>query len=110
MLLRWLLPIVAAVALLGNAALAFAAAGTFGHSKCCCPNPKTCKCHDHDQPKQDDQMRRCAGDAVKASPSLPSVVIPPVLESVVVLAEQEIEYVTILASDQYVSEPEKPPF
>ena len=110
MLLRWLLPIVAVFALLGNAVTAFAAAGTFGDSKCCCPNPKVCKCHDHDHPKQDDQLRRCAGNAEKVAPVLQTIVIPPVLESVVVVAVHEVEYVTIVASDQYATEPEKPPF
>jgi hypothetical protein len=109
-LLRWLLPIVAVFALLGNAVAAFAAAGTFGHSKCCCPNPKVCKCHDHDKPRPDEQMRRCAGDAVKAAPHLQVIAMPAVLETVNVIAEHELEYVTILADDQYITEPEKPPF
>jgi len=109
-LLRWLLPIVAAFALLGNAITAFAAAGTFGHSKCCCPNPKVCKCHDHDHPKHDDQMRRCAGEAEKVAPVLKTVVMPETVETVVLMSEHTIEYVTIAASDQYISEPEKPPF
>ena len=110
LVLRWLLPIVAGFALLGNAVSAFAAAGTFGDSKCCCPSPRVCKCHDHDHPKHDDQMKRCSGDAEKVAPLLHAIVIPPVLETIAVMAEQALEYVTIVAADQYATEPEKPPF
>ncbi len=110
MLLRWLLPIVAAIALLGNAAAAFAAAGTFGHSKCCCPSPKVCKCHDHDKPKHDEQLRRCSGDAVKVTPVLQVTVIPEPIETVALMAEVEIEHASTLVPDQFVTEPEKPPF
>lgn len=110
LVLRWLLPLVAVFALLGNAVSAFAAAGTFGDSKCCCPSPRVCKCHDHDHPKHDDQMKRCSGDAEKVAPLLHAIVIPPVLETIAVMAEQALEYVTIVAADQYATEPEKPPF
>jgi hypothetical protein len=109
-LLRWLLPIVAVCALLGNAVTAFAAAGLFGESKCCCPNPKTCKCHDHDKPRPDDHMRRCSGDAVKVAPAIQAVVIPEVLETVEEMVEQEIEYTISIESTQFVDEPVTPPF
>jgi hypothetical protein len=109
-LLRWLLPVVAVFALLGNAVAAFAAAGTFGESKCCCPSPKVCKCHDHDKPRPDEQMRRCSGDAVKVTPHLQVVTMPETFETVLEMAEHVIEYDTIVISDQYVTHPEKPPF
>lgn len=109
MLLRWLLPVIAVFALLGNAVSAFAAAGTFGDSKCCCPDPTKCKCHDHDKPRPDDHMRRCAGDAEKVAPVLQAIVMPPIFEAVVVMSEHEIEYVMIGAADRYTTPPEKPP-
>lgn len=108
--MRWLLPIVAVFALLGNAVAAFAAAGTFGESGCCCPDPKACKCHDHDKPRPDDQMRKCAGEAIKVAPHVHAVVMPEVLEAVADVVEHETEYVTILASDQFIAHPETPPF
>ncbi len=110
MLLRWLLPIVAVFALVGNSVAAFAAAGTFGQSKCCCPDPKVCKCHDHDKPRPDAQLRRCSGDAVKVVPILQAATVPEPLETVLEMTEQVIEYDTIVISDQFVSHPEPPPF
>lgn len=110
MLLRWLLPVIALVALLGNAVNAFAAAGMFERSTCCCPNPKLCKCHDHDDPRPDDTLQKCGGDAAKVAPALQTVIVPEVRETVQVVTQSVVEHATIIAVDQIVSHPEKPPF
>jgi hypothetical protein len=109
-LLRWLLPVIAVFALLGNAVNAFASAGTFGEAKCCCPDPHKCKCHDHEKPRPDDHIRRCVGDAEKVAPLLQAIVMPVIMEAEVVMSEHALEYVTIGASDRFASPPEKPPF
>lgn len=110
MLLRWLLPIVAVFALLGNAITTFAATGTFGESGCCCPDPKACKCHDHDKPRPDDQIRKCGGEAVKVAPTMQAVVLPEVLETAAIMEAHELEYAVLLPGDQFVAHPETPPF
>ena len=110
MLLRWLLPIVAVFALLGNAVTSFAAAGTFGDSTCCCPDPTACKCHDHDHPKPDAQLKRCAGDAHKVTPHLQTVVVPETFETAALMSEHTLEYVAQILADQFIAQPETPPF
>jgi len=61
---RWLLPLLAVFALLGNAVTSYAAAGMFGESSCCCPKPEHCKCHDHDgKPVSNAELKRCGGEA-----------------------------------------------
>lgn len=62
-LVRWLLPVLAVLALLGQAVTAYAAAGVIAESKCCCPSPSKCKC-DHDgAPSPTPEMQRCSGEA-----------------------------------------------
>lgn len=74
--LRWLVPIVAAVLLAGQSVAAWAAAGTFGEPTCCCPQPKQCKCHDHGGTSAESKLRRCTGDAKLVAPA-PLVAAPP---------------------------------
>jgi len=78
--LRWLVPIVAVFALLGNAAAAFGAAGTFAWSTCCCPDPTICKCHRDGPQEPGPVLKRCAGDTVKVTPHLAAFALPDVLE------------------------------
>jgi hypothetical protein len=75
--LRWLVPIVTALAIIGQSVTAWAAAGTFGASECCCPDPDTCKCLDHGDSPDHAELRRCSGDAQLVAPA-PLVAIPPV--------------------------------
>ncbi len=74
--LRWLLPVVAALAFLGQAVTAWAAAGVIGEARCCCPAPDRCKCHDHDGSSSQSELRRCAGDAERVAPARLAA-IPP---------------------------------
>jgi hypothetical protein len=76
--LRWLLPVLAVLALLGQAVTAYAAAGVIGESSCCCPSPSKCKC-DHDgKSSSTPEMQRCNGEAklfaVTIVPAIPAPV------------------------------------
>ena len=76
-LLRWLLPVVAALAVLTGSVTAYAAAGMLGESVCCCPDPDACKCHDHDaQPDAAPKLKRCSGEANLVAPHVIAVVVP----------------------------------
>ena len=109
--LRWLVPLVAALALVGQSLAAWAAAGTIGEAKCCCPRPKQCKCHDHGDPKTDAELRRCTGDAELVAPA-PLVAAPPAI------AEPACELAVTrrapppppVLSERRAEPPETPPF
>ena len=75
MVVRWLLCIVTVLALAGQSVAAWAAAGVIGEATCCCPQPDTCKCHDHDGSPQ-SELRRCSGDAELVAPA-PLTALPP---------------------------------
>lgn len=108
-MLRWLLPMVAVLALFGQAVTSYAATGTFREGHCCCPVKKACKC-DHDG-KPLPTMKRCDGIAKLVAPS-PAVAIA---ESAFVIA---VEARVVIAPtvtfepvpDDVSREPEKPPF
>ena len=110
--LRWLLPLLAVVTLLGSSVTAWAAAGFVGDASCCCPDPKTCKCHDHDgKPEHAPTLKRCAGDAVWVAPA-----VTPAVEAAAVPSETDVA-VAVVATDTCeampespTSEPETPPF
>ena len=74
---RWLLPLIAVLALCGRAVTAYASAGWVGDTACCCPDPKTCKCHDHgDEPRPDPMLKRCAADAKQVAPDMTTLTLP----------------------------------
>ena len=111
-MLRWLLPIVAALAMLGQAVTAWAASGRIGEATCCCPAPKDCKCHDHEGSGEGAELRRCTGEAKLVAPA-PLVAAPPPL---VVAAADDVaaalpELPAPAALPSHRSDPpEKPPF
>jgi hypothetical protein len=73
--LRWLLPILAVITLLGSSVTAWAAAGLIGDPTCCCPVKAKCKCHDHEgKPDSKPTLKRCAGEAQLVSPAVTPVV------------------------------------
>ncbi len=109
-LLRWLIPVVTALVLVGQSVAAWAAAGVIGDAECCCPSPDRCKCRDHeghDQP----ELRRCNGDAERVAPA-PLVAVPPAAPA----ATREVAIAHLAppappAPPEDRSEPpEKPPF
>ncbi len=68
------MPLLAVLALCGRAVTAFAAAGWVGKLSCCCPDPRTCKCVDHDGHRGPEaQMKRCGGDARLVAPDVPTI-------------------------------------
>lgn len=76
-MLRWLLPLIAAFALLGSSVMAWAAAGVIGETSCCCPDKTKCKCHDHDKDKPPGaEMKRCGGKAELVPPVVTAAVAP----------------------------------
>ncbi|MDB4962688.1 MAG: hypothetical protein JWP01_2687 [Myxococcales bacterium] len=111
MFVRWLLPVVAVLALLASSVTAFAASGIVGETQCCCPDPEICKCHDHDSDRPADPvMKRCSGEAERVAPQvLPAIVPEPAVatETRIVI---EIEHDTLAMPAPRHDRPETPPF
>ncbi len=107
---RWLLPIIAVLALCGRAVTAFAAAGAFAEATCCCPDPTTCKCHDHDAPKPAAEIKRCAGEAKLVAPVLTVATVPAEIVTMPVRAAQVVEHAVMPLADDHHVELETPPF
>ena len=111
MLLRWLLPVIAALSVLTGSVTAYAAAGMIGESVCCCPDPDTCKCHDHDgQPAPAPELKRCSGEAKSVAPHL----VPTIVPELVLHAEHRTRVTIVHAlrpppAERFV-EIESPPF
>lgn len=109
--LRWLLPLVAALVLVGQSLTAWAAAGRFGGDECCCPQPKKCKCHDHGGGSNTPELRLCSSDARLVAPA-PLVATPPsvpVLPCDVVVALPLPPPLPAAPADRF-EPPEPPPF
>lgn len=111
-MLRWLLPLLTVFALLGQSVMVFAAAGTIGDPKCCCPVKAKCKCHDHDGKSQSSPtLKRCAGDAKLVAPA--HAPVTPALGAEI-SSEPRITVSTVIAPDPIPDdvsyEPETPPF
>lgn len=111
-MLRWLLPIVAVIALVGSSVTAWAAAGVFGDTSCCCPVKARCTCHDHDgRPDPTPTLKKCGDGATRVAPVLVHAIPPP--EITVTVARRATPAATsdrppILESRSI--EPETPPF
>lgn len=108
---RWLLPLVAVLALLGQAATAYAAAGIVGSLRCCCPDPAYCKCdHDTKAPKS-PVMKPCGSGQADVVPPAVQLAIEPTVEVAIVArpAQSVVHVVTQLPEDRPI-EIEKPPF
>jgi hypothetical protein len=110
--LRWLLSFVAALALVGQAAAAYAGAGIVGDTSCCCPVPTECKCHDHDgKPKPAPILKRCGGDEVKlVAPVVLLAIAPPAPVVCVTRRAVAVEHVASPLPDEPSIAIEKPPF
>jgi hypothetical protein len=89
--LRWLLPLFAAIALMGSIVMAWAAAGFIGEAACCCPDKATCKCHDHGKDTQHDtELNKCTGKADFAPPEVVSAVQPAVDPIAVIVRTNDV--------------------
>lgn len=74
---RLLLPLCAVLALLAQPPMAWASSGIVGDTHCCCPDPATCECHDHEgDAHHDAKMKRCGSDPVKLVAPLLLVAVP----------------------------------
>jgi hypothetical protein len=107
---RWLIPLVTALALVGQAVSTWAAAGVIGEARCCCPSPDRCKCHDHDGSSH-NELRRCAGDAKLVAPEPLAAVSPaaPAAAREVAVARAAPSALPAPPEDR-AEPPEKPPF
>jgi len=109
--LRWLLPLFAVFALLGQTVTSYAAAGTFGDPSCCCPIKAKCRCHDHDGKDSAPVLKRCNGDVKVVAPAIAYAVpvVTPTIEAeprVTITPAPTPEPIP----DDVSREPEKPPF
>jgi hypothetical protein len=110
--LRWLLPLIAAIAVLGSAVTTWAAAGYIGQVECCCPDKSKCKCHEHDgKPVPHDVMKKCGGGTKWVAPAVTPAVPEP---ATVVTIDVRITKVTTSeiapVPTSHTIEPETPPF
>ena len=110
MVSRWFLPVLAVLALLASSLTAFAGAGAVGSSECCCPDPDTCKCHEHDGPAPDAELKRCGGEARLVAPHVAAAieVTPVTPDFLTVLVNDAVHTTRPLPAPRY-DRPEKPP-
>jgi len=100
----------AVFALLGRTVTTYAAAGIYG-DPCCCPNPKICKCHDHDDPPRDPVMKRCGVDKqVSISPTTFLAIAPAIESQPVPQIAVAITHAVPELHDRSIPPPDKPPF
>lgn len=111
-LVRWLLPLVAALAFVGSSVTAWAAAGMIGESECCCPVKAKCKCHDHDKtPAPSAEIKRCNGEAELVVPAIPAGLLAVAFTVPVPTRIQAPRVVMrVPIPDDRTLEPETPPF
>lgn len=111
MLLRWFLPVVAVLALLATSLTAFAGTGVVGSSECCCPDPDTCKCHDHDDgPQPASELKRCGGEARLVAPHVPAAIqVTPLSPAIMTVLVDESVHITLPMPPARYDRPEKPP-
>lgn len=75
---RWLLTIIAALAIAASSAVSFASSGVVGDSECCCPIKAKCKCHDHDRdPNSSPSLKQCSGEGKLVSPVAATAIAAP---------------------------------
>lgn len=111
MFVRWLLPVVAALAVLAGSVTAFAAAGVIAESACCCPDPDTCKCHDHDKDSHPEpELKRCAGTAKLVAPHLSGVTLPEAIVETVPRTITIVAHVNLPEPEPRYASIETPPF
>ena len=108
---KFVLPILAAIALAFGSASAWGAAGVIGDPVCCCPAPKICKCHDHhDDPSSEPTLKRCAGGANVVYPELAIATLVAGPEETVVVVSPVVSPEVARELESRIVEPESPPF
>ncbi|HUQ01152.1 MAG TPA: hypothetical protein VM261_01595 [Kofleriaceae bacterium] len=112
-LVRLLLPVIAAIALLVQPVATWAAAGVQRDLACCCPDPDKCECHDHDgKGPSAPSMRKCDNGQVKlVTPVVLTVDVPPAAPVIVTARPVTVSHAEpVLSLDDRTIPPEKPPF
>ncbi|MCA9678893.1 MAG: hypothetical protein KC464_27940 [Myxococcales bacterium] len=82
---------------------------------CCCPDPATCKCHDHQrggEPRDHAQLRKCGDSGVRTAPIvIAALPLPPVAIVLVAPAARPTPAVAVESPRRRVpTGPEPPPF
>jgi hypothetical protein len=97
--------------MLASSVTAFASAGIVGDTKCCCPDAKTCKCHDHDgAPRPDSEMKRCSTDAELVTVELTAAIaVEPVLPAIETRLATILVHTILPMPPSLHDRPEKPP-
>lgn len=111
--LRSLLPIVAALAMLVQPVTTWAAAGVTGAVSCCCPEPATCECHDHHGDRHDaPRLKRCGDGAVELVAPVGLVATPPAPAPVLIAPRTLVPPTVVVAAipEDRTDRPEPPPF
>lgn len=62
---------------------------------CCCPNPKTCKCHEHKSGESGPTMRACKQSPDAVAPTTLSAFVPPAVAVAIAAA--------IIVSDAHIA-------
>jgi len=111
-LLRWLIPVFTVLGLLASSVTVYAGAGIVGEAACCCPDPRTCKCHDHDgNEKPASEMKRCGGEAklvqAQVTAAIATVTASPEIETCLVA---QVVHTVLPMPPSRSERPEKPPF
>ena len=111
-LLRLLLPIVAALTLLGTSVTSWAAVGLIGDVKCCCPAPSKCKCRDHDGKPRPSEIRPCGSGVVQlVTPTVAAAIHAAAPVVTAVPAVSDVLYPASVGMPDFLPvEPETPPF
>lgn len=109
--LRLLLPLLAALALLGQPIASYASAGASRASRCCCPDPDKCTCHDHGGPRGESSVKRCgSGPTDVITPVVLTALAPEVAPPrVAPRAVMAAAFVPPSLVDRRADRPEKPP-
>lgn len=108
-MLRWLLLVFTALALVSSSVTTWAAAGVIGDASCCCPVPDRCNCDDHDD--DGPVLKRCSTDARLVTPTVAPAIAPATIDVITVAVVAPARYApapALPASPSY--EPETPPF
>lgn len=110
MLARWLVAIATALALVAPVG-GYAQAGVKTDMACCCPDPTTCKCHDHDDHLPTSVMKRCAGGVHLDEPVCAALVVPePIAACERAVHTHVVAHAAVVDPADRVVEPETRPF
>lgn len=108
-MLRWLLPVIAAMVLVGSTLTTWAAA--VRSDLCCCPVKAKCKCHDHDRDTTTPMIKKCGAGDNTLAPTIAQVIAPMDVIDTIEEHPVALESMTTISvpAERWI-EPETPPF